>query len=88
MMKTGKTKVGTNQTKSSENTYLAVVAGCGMGQSATYKLLQENEIKHIKYYGEYVKLYELSSDKPLPRERVKKLGLKFETREKRPSSGR
>jgi hypothetical protein len=57
--------------------YLAVVAGAGMGEGSTYRLTQEEDIKHIKYYGEYVKLYELASVNPLPKEEAKKLGLKF-----------
>lgn len=48
---------------------------------STYKLIRENEIKKIKYYGEYVKLYKLASDKPIPKEKAKKLGLKFDNDE-------
>lgn len=87
-MKTEKIEGEKNQPKLSEKTYLVVVAGFGMGEPDTYRLLPENEIKHINYYGEYVELYELASSEPLPRERAKKLGLKFQTKEKRPSSGR
>lgn len=57
--------------------YLAVVAGSGMGEGSTYRLMQEEDIKYIKYYGEYVKLYELASVKPLPKGEAEKLGLKF-----------
>lgn len=58
--------------------YLAVIPSFGMGEPPTYKLIQKSEIKNIKYYGEYVDLYELASSKPLTKEKAKKLGLQFE----------
>lgn len=61
--------------------YLAVIPSASMGGSSSYKLIRENEIKKIKYYGEYVHLYELASDKPIPKEKAKKLGLKFDNDE-------
>lgn len=61
--------------------YLAVIPSASMGGQSSYKLIRENEIKKIKYYGEYVHLYELASDKPIPKEKAKKLGLKFDNDE-------
>lgn len=61
--------------------YLAVIPSDSMGGQSSYKLIRENEIKKIKDYGEYVKLYELASDKPIPKEKAKKLGLKFDNDE-------
>lgn len=61
--------------------YLLVIRNASMYGDSTYKLIRENEIKKIKYYGEYVNLYELASDKPIPKEKAKKLGLKFDNDE-------
>lgn len=61
--------------------YLVVIPSASMGGQSSYKLIRENEIKKIKYYGEYVHLYELASDKPIPKEKAKKLGLKFDNDE-------
>lgn len=61
-----------------EKLYLAVIPGFGMGESNKYKLIQKSEIENIPYYGEYVNLYELASDKPLSKDETKKLGLKFQ----------
>lgn len=58
--------------------YLAVIPSSSMGGSPTYRLMQKSEIKNIKYYGEYVNLYELASSKPITKEKAKKLGLKFD----------
>lgn len=58
--------------------YLAVIPSSSMGGSSTYRLIGKSEIKNIKYYGEYVNLYELASSKPITKEKAKKLGLQFE----------
>jgi hypothetical protein len=58
--------------------YLAILYGeSRMGNSAEYRLLKENEIKSLKLYGEFVRLYELTSPNPLSKEQGTQLGLKY-----------
>lgn len=70
-------RIEPQQSPARERIYLAIIAGFGMGESDTYRLVRESEVRHINYHGEYVELYELAGGVPLPREKAEKLGLKF-----------
>ena len=59
-------------------TYLAVLySDSRQGATSTYKILKKSEIKNIKLYGEFVRLYELVSDVALSRQDGESLGLKY-----------
>lgn len=61
-----------------EKIYLAVIPGFGMGESSKHRLIKQEDIKDIPYFGEYVYLYELASNDPISKEEAKRLGLKFQ----------
>lgn len=49
-----------------------------MGAGPDYRILDEDEIQDIGFYGEFVELYELANKgKPLTKTAKKKLGLTF-----------
>lgn len=58
--------------------YLAILhADSRMSSIGDYKLVKEEEIKSIKLFGEFVRLYELVQPEPLSKKQGLQLGLRY-----------
>lgn len=53
----------------------------GMGVGPTYRLMKENELKRVKYYGDFLTVYELATPRPVSKKKLKELGVPFMTKQ-------
>ena len=49
----------------------------GMGAGPTYRIMKENELKNVKYYGDFLNVYELASPRRVSKKMLKELGVPF-----------
>jgi hypothetical protein len=48
-----------------------------MGAQPNFFFLKENMLKHYNTYGDFVKVYELATPRPLSEKKMKELGIPF-----------
>jgi hypothetical protein len=57
--------------------YLIKECGGYKHGDASYKIVQENKLKHVNNFGDFMRVYELKPSKPLSKQKLKSLGIAF-----------
>ena len=50
---------------------------CGMGMGIDYRIMKQNELKHIDVFGDFVQLYELATPRPVSKRNMRQMGITF-----------